>query len=129
MPLNTVMPIDLRALAPAPVATTSGATPRMKANDVIRIGRRRSRAASTAASRIALPSISRLSRAMVKPSVFAVFPLMTSPSSCDRRFFNLCGNYITELDDRDDTVRVYATRQPLPPMIGALTWVTLRKPQ
>jgi len=33
------MPIDLRALAPAPLATTSGATPRMKANDVIRIGR------------------------------------------------------------------------------------------
>src|SRR5262249_42251682 len=49
MPLNTVIPIDLRALAPAPVATTRGATPRMKANDVIRIGRRRARAASTAA--------------------------------------------------------------------------------
>src|SRR5580658_8398736 len=27
MPENTVMPIDLRALAPAPLATTSGATP------------------------------------------------------------------------------------------------------
>ena len=49
MPLNTAMPIDLRALAPAPVATTSGATPRMNANDVIRIGRKRARAASTAA--------------------------------------------------------------------------------
>ena len=54
MPLNTVMPIDLRALAPAPVAITSGATPRMKANEVIRIGRNRARAASTAASTIAL---------------------------------------------------------------------------
>src|ERR1700754_3298212 len=32
MPENTVMPIDLRALAPAPVASTSGKTPRMKAN-------------------------------------------------------------------------------------------------
>ena len=50
MPENTVMPIDLRALAPAPLATTSGATPRMKANDVIRIGRNRARAASTADS-------------------------------------------------------------------------------
>ena len=26
MPVNTVMPIDLRALAPAPVAITSGTT-------------------------------------------------------------------------------------------------------
>ena len=48
MPVNTVMPIDLRALAPAPVAITSGTTPRMKANEVIRIGRKRARAASTA---------------------------------------------------------------------------------
>jgi hypothetical protein len=48
IPENTVMPIDLRALAlaPAPLATTSGTTPRMKANDVIGIGRNRARAAS-----------------------------------------------------------------------------------
>ena len=38
MPVKTVMPIDLRALEPAPVASTSGTTPRMNANDVIRIG-------------------------------------------------------------------------------------------
>ena len=63
MPENTVMPIDLRALAPAPLAKTSGATPRMKANDVIRIGRKRARAASTAASMIGLPSLTRCSRA------------------------------------------------------------------
>ena len=56
MPENTVMPIDLRALAPAPVASTSGTTPRMKANDVIRIGRKRARAASTADSSSGLPS-------------------------------------------------------------------------
>jgi hypothetical protein len=31
MPVNTVMPIDLRALAPAPVARTSGTTERMNA--------------------------------------------------------------------------------------------------
>src|SRR5881398_561140 len=52
MPENTVMPIDLRALAPAPVASTSGTTPRMKANEVIRIGRKRARAASIADSMI-----------------------------------------------------------------------------
>ena len=50
------MPIDLRALAPAPVASTSGTTPRMKANDVIRIGRNRARAASTADSSSGLRS-------------------------------------------------------------------------
>jgi hypothetical protein len=44
MPVNTVMPIDTRALAPAPLASTSGTTPRMKANDVITIGRKRARA-------------------------------------------------------------------------------------
>ena len=38
IPVKTAIPIDLRALAPAPVASTSGKTPRMKANDVIRIG-------------------------------------------------------------------------------------------
>ena len=49
MPLNTVMPIDFLALAPAPLATTSGATPRMNANEVMTIGRNRARAASSAA--------------------------------------------------------------------------------
>src|SRR5580658_3843027 len=56
IPENTVMPIDLRALAPAPLANTSGTTPRMKANDVIRIGRKRARADSTADSKSGLPS-------------------------------------------------------------------------
>src|SRR5262245_32776353 len=52
MPLDTAMPIDLRELAPAPVANTSGITPRMKANEVMRMGRKRARAASSAASMI-----------------------------------------------------------------------------
>src|SRR5215469_2467952 len=63
MPLNTVMPIDLRALAPAPLAITSGATPRMNANEVIKIGRSRAIAPSTAASNSGLPSCTRCSRA------------------------------------------------------------------
>src|SRR5262245_14689882 len=63
IPLNTATPMDLRALAPAPVASTNGSTPRMKANDVIRIGRNRVRAASTAASRSGLPSCKCCSRA------------------------------------------------------------------
>ena len=63
MPLNTAMPIDLRALAPAPVARTSGSTPKMKAKEVMRMGRKRARAASTADSRMGLPSNTRRSRA------------------------------------------------------------------
>ena len=39
MPLATVMPIERLALAPAPLAKTNGSTPRMKANEVMRIGR------------------------------------------------------------------------------------------
>ena len=55
IPLNTLSPREIRPLAPAPVASTKGTTPRPKANEVIRIGRNRERAASTAASRIGLP--------------------------------------------------------------------------
>ena len=47
MPLKTAVPSDRRISAPAPCAITSGTTPRMKANEVIRIGRSRSRHAST----------------------------------------------------------------------------------
>ena len=45
------MPITWRISAPAPLAMTSGTTPMMNANDVIRIGRRRMRLASSAAVR------------------------------------------------------------------------------
>ena len=50
MPENTAVPSDWRISAPGPVAIISGTTPRMKAKAVIRIGRSRSRQASTAAS-------------------------------------------------------------------------------
>jgi hypothetical protein len=39
MPLKTLIPRERRALAPAPVASTRGKTPRMKAKEVMRIGR------------------------------------------------------------------------------------------
>jgi hypothetical protein len=55
MPPATVVPTELRAAAPAPVAMASGSTPRMNANDVIRMGRSRMRDASTAASTIDRP--------------------------------------------------------------------------
>src|SRR5262249_36594979 len=49
MPPNTVVPSEFRLAAPAPVAISSGITPKMNANDVIRIGRSRTRAACRAA--------------------------------------------------------------------------------
>ena len=55
MPPATAVPTECRASWPAPLANTSGMTPRMKASDVIRIGRSRMRAASTAASAIVIP--------------------------------------------------------------------------
>src|SRR5262249_22961862 len=55
MPLRTLTPREIRLTAPAPVAVTSGTTPRPNANDVIKIGRNRRRDASIAASRIGLP--------------------------------------------------------------------------
>src|ERR1051325_2528152 len=49
-PPRTRVPADRRAPAPAPVEKASGITPRMKASEVMRIGRKRSLAASTAAA-------------------------------------------------------------------------------
>jgi hypothetical protein len=44
MPLKTARPSDRRILAPAPLLITRDNTPKMNANDVITIGRSRSRA-------------------------------------------------------------------------------------
>src|SRR5438105_3406927 len=58
MPVITTVPRICRAIAPAPVATQSGIMPKMNANEVMRIGRRRSRAPSSAASTSGLPFFS-----------------------------------------------------------------------
>jgi hypothetical protein len=55
MPPATAVPTELRAAAPAPVASANGMTPRMNASEVIRIGRSRMRDDSTAASTIDSP--------------------------------------------------------------------------
>jgi hypothetical protein len=64
------------APAPAPVATASGSVPKMKASDVIRIGRKRSRAAMTAASASVLPFSN---RAFVNSTIRMAF-LIASPT-------------------------------------------------
>ena len=54
MPKKTPVPIPWRLAEPGPEAKTSGSRPRMKASEVIRIGRRRRRAALLAASTVML---------------------------------------------------------------------------
>ena len=63
MPNATAVPIAWRISAPGPTAITSGMTPKMKAKLVIRIGRRRERAAWTAASNGFMPCSSSPCRA------------------------------------------------------------------
>ena len=58
MPPITPVPMSFWLPAPAPVEMASGETPAMKASEVIRIGRRRSRAASIAAASGAAPRCS-----------------------------------------------------------------------
>src|ERR1700722_6804147 len=55
IPPMTPVPIAVRPPAPAPVAVASGNTPRINANEVIRMGRRRCRAAATVASMSSIP--------------------------------------------------------------------------
>ena len=43
MPPKTVVPTEWRPFSPAPLAVTRGTTPRMKAREVMRMGRRRMR--------------------------------------------------------------------------------------
>jgi hypothetical protein len=50
MPEMTAVPRIWRPTAPAPFASQSGTQPKMNAKDVMRIGRRRRRAPSRAAS-------------------------------------------------------------------------------
>ena len=55
IPEKTVMPIDFLAAAPAPDEVMSGTTPRMKANEVIKIGLNRRLEASSAALTMSMP--------------------------------------------------------------------------
>ena len=78
--VTATTPAEMRAPAPAPVEIASGSTPRMKASEVMRIGRKRSRAASTAAAEADSPS-SCLSTAY---STIRIAFLAARPSSVTR---------------------------------------------
>ena len=82
MPPATAVPTEWRASWPAPVANTSGSTPRMKASEVIRIGRKRSLDASIAASTMVIPrSRSCSANSTIRIAFFADSPIsMTRPT-------------------------------------------------
>jgi hypothetical protein len=83
MPPITDVPIATRLLAPAPVAMASGRTPKMKAKLVIRIGRKRIRAASTAASMTRRPLRSSCSaNSIIRIAFFAASPIVVSNPIC-----------------------------------------------
>jgi len=81
MPNTTAVPSTRRAPEPAPVAIASGTEPKMKAKEVIRIGRRRRRAPSIAASTSGLPrSYASLANSTIRMAFFAASPIsITSP--------------------------------------------------
>src|SRR5437773_1913759 len=56
IPPMTPVPTERRAPAPAPAEIARGSTPKMNASEVIRMGRKRSRAASSAAAAVDRPS-------------------------------------------------------------------------
>ena len=79
MPPITAVPMATWPPAPAPWATASGSTPRMKAREVIRMGRRRMRAAIRAASAAVLPrSCSSLANSTIRMAFLAARPTVVS---------------------------------------------------
>src|SRR5439155_559801 len=69
--------------APAPAVRTSGSTPRMKANEVMRIGRSRVFEASTIASKRGLPSSwSCFANSTIRIAFLAARPIRTTRPTC-----------------------------------------------
>ena len=88
MPPMTALPMMRRETAPAPVARTSGRTPRMKAKAVMMIGRSRSRAPESVASTSAFPdSYSSFANSTIRIAFLAASPIsMTSPICANTSF-------------------------------------------
>src|SRR5260370_18998871 len=90
MPARPAVPRVRRISAPAPWAINSGNTPRTNANDVMRIGRSRTRAASMAASNRDAPSCCR-SRAnsTIRMAFLAARPTSTTNPTCTKMFTSI----------------------------------------
>ena len=83
IPAMTAVPRIRREAAPAPAAIQSGTQPRMKAKEVMRIGRRRSLAPSSAASASDLPFFcSRTANSTMRMAFFAASPISITRPIC-----------------------------------------------
>ena len=82
MPPITPVPIARRLFAPGPDAMASGTQPRPKASEVMTIARIRARAASSAASRTAMPwRTCSIATSQIRIAFFADSPTsVTSPT-------------------------------------------------
>ena len=81
MPPITPVPIAAGGRRPAPVAIASGSTPRMKASEVIRIGRKRRCAppASVASTSVhAAARVRSLANSTIRIAFFAARPMIVS---------------------------------------------------
>ncbi len=84
MPAITVVPRICRPAAPAPRAIHSGTQPRMNAKEVIRIGRRRRRAPSRAASTSGRPfSSSSFPNSTMRIAFLAASPMSITRPICE----------------------------------------------
>ena len=83
MPASTAVPRAFCAPDPAPLLTASGSTPKMKHSDVIMMGRKRRREASTVASNKSLPPLCNdLANSTIKIEFLAERPIMVSRAIC-----------------------------------------------
>ena len=83
MPPMTAVPMVWREMAPDPVAVQSGTQPRMKAKAVMRIGRKRTRAPASAASKRFLPpSYSALQNSTMRMAFLAARPMSMMSAIC-----------------------------------------------
>jgi len=94
IPPITVVPMIWRATEPAPVAIHKGTLPRMKANDVIKMGRSRMRAPASAASMSGLPcSYSSFANSTIKIAFFAARPISITSPICEYTSLSICTIY------------------------------------
>src|SRR5665213_1949757 len=91
IPPNTAVPSELRAPLPAPVAKTSGVTPRTNAIEVMRIGRSRVSAARITAVTVSTPcSRSWFENSTIRIAFFDASPISITYPTCANTSENAC---------------------------------------
>ena len=83
IPPATVQPMVFRASAPAPDEKANGNTPRMKASDVMIIGRRRNCTASSVAATMSIPRSTRsFANSTISMAFFVASPMSVINPIC-----------------------------------------------